>query len=336
MKILITGGAGFIGSHLTETLLNSGHEVTIIDDLSTGRMENFEAVRHHPHFRFVIETVLNEPVMDHLVSACDVIYHLASAVGVKLVVSHPVEVIERCILGTQTVLKIANRYKKKVLMTSTSEIYGKNGHAPFSEEDDRVLGPTTRSRWSYSDAKAIDEYLALAYCKEKNLPVVIARLFNTIGPRQTGQFGMVVPRLLSQALTNQPMTVYGDGSQTRCFCYVTDVVRALIRLMACPEAVGEIFNVGSSEEISIMELAGLIKALVKSDSEIVTIPYHKVYESGFEDMQRRVPNITKIQTFVDWTPEVALREMLQRIIMTNQAQNPNNTEIRKRLWGNTR
>jgi len=312
MKVLITGAAGFIGSHLTDALLNLGHDVTIIDDLSTGKMENFEHVRKFPNFHFAIETVMNETVMDRLVSECDMIYHLASAVGVKLIVNHPVEVIERCILGTHVVLKIANRYKKTVLLTSTSEIYGKNVQTPFGEEDDRLLGPTTKSRWSYSDSKAIDEFLALAYWKEKKLPIIIVRLFNTIGPRQTGQYGMVVPRFITQALQNKPITVFDDGLQRRCFCYVTDVVKALIKLMDCQKAVGEIFNVGSDEEISIMELAKLMKKIVGSKSEIVKIPYDTAYEFGFEDMKRRVPNINKIHNLIGWKATISLEEMLHK------------------------
>lgn len=313
MKVLVTGGAGFIGSHLTDALLRQGNEVTIVDDLSTGRMENFEHVRKFPNFHFAIETVMNETVMDRLVSECDVIYHLASAVGVQLIVNRPVEVIERCIIGTHMVLKIANRYKKKVLLTSTSEIYGKNDKTPFSEEDDRVLGPTTKSRWSYSSSKAIDEFLALAYYKEKNLPIVIVRLFNTIGPRQSGQYGMVVPRFIQQALNHEPITVYGDGSQSRCFCYVSDVVEALIGLMESPGAVGEIFNVGSQKEVTILQLAKRVKEITGSPSEIAHIPYEEAYESGFEDMKRRVPSIEKIKTTIGWEPKVGLDEMLQAV-----------------------
>lgn len=320
MRILITGGAGFIGSHLTDALLQAGHDVTIIDDLSTGRMENFAHVRRFPNFHFCIETIMNEAVMDRLVSECDMIYHLASAVGVELIVNHPVEVIERCILGTEVVLKIANRYKRKVLITSTSEIYGKNDKVPFSEEDDRILGPTTKSRWSYSSSKAIDEFLALAYFKEKKLPVVIVRLFNTIGPRQTGQYGMVVPRFVTQALRNEPLRVYGDGTQSRCFCYVTDVVRALTQLMEHNAAVGQIFNVGNTEEIAIRDLAERAKSLLDSQSEIVFVPYEEAYESGFEDMKRRVPDISKIRRYIGWEPTVKLDEMLLAIADYIRAQ----------------
>jgi len=313
MRVLITGGAGFVGSHLAETLLQRGQHVTIIDDLSTGSMENFAPIRQLPHFRFAIETIMNEAVMDRLVSECDVIYHLASAVGVELIVTRPVEVIERCILGSEVVLKIANRYKKKVLITSTSEVYGKSSKVPFSEEDDRILGPTTKSRWSYSCSKAIDEFLALAYHKEKQLPVVLVRLFNTVGPRQTGQYGMVVPRFVQAAMSHQPIRVYGDGTQSRCFGYVSDVVNAMIALMNHPEAVGQIFNIGSDEEITIMELAQKVKTLTGSKSEIVKIPYDQAYEQGFEDMARRVPDLTKIKKLIGYTPKTRLDDIIVRV-----------------------
>lgn len=313
MHVLITGGAGFVGSHLAETLLQRGQNVTIIDDLSTGRMENIAHIRQFPHFRFAIETIMNEAVMDRLVSECDMIYHLASAVGVELIVNHPVEVIERCILGSEVVLKIANRYKKKVLITSTSEVYGKSSKVPFSEDDDRILGPTTKSRWSYSCSKAIDEFLALAYHKEKQLPVVLVRLFNTVGPRQTGQYGMVVPRFVQAAMNHQPIRVYGDGTQSRCFGYVGDVVNAITALMNHPAAVGQIFNIGSNEEISIMELAKKVKALTGSKSEIVKIPYEQAYEQGFEDMARRVPDLTKIKKLIGYTPKVKLDDIIVRV-----------------------
>ncbi len=313
MNVLITGGAGFVGSHLAETLLQRGQHVTIIDDLSTGRMENIAHIRQFPHFRFAIETIMNEAVMDRLVSECDVIYHLASAVGVELIVNRPVEVIERCILGSEVVLKIANRYKKKVLITSTSEVYGKSSKVPFSEEDDRILGPTTKSRWSYSCSKAIDEFLALAYHKEKQLPVVLVRLFNTVGPRQTGQYGMVVPRFVQAAMNNQTIRVYGDGTQSRCFGYVGDVVNAITMLMDHPGSIGQIFNIGSTEEVSIMELAQRVKTLTGSKSEIVKIPYEQAYEQGFEDMARRVPDLTKIKKLIGYTPKVKLDDIILRV-----------------------
>jgi len=313
MNVLITGGAGFVGSHLAETLLQRGQHVTIIDDLSTGSMENIAHIRQLPHFRFAIETIMNEAVMDRLVSECDMIYHLASAVGVELIVNRPVEVIERCILGSEVVLKIANRYKKKVLITSTSEVYGKSSKVPFSEDDDRILGPTTKSRWSYSCSKAIDEFLALAYHKEKQLPVVLVRLFNTVGPRQTGQYGMVVPRFVQAAMNHQPIRVYGDGAQSRCFGYVGDVINAMTALMEHPGAVGQIFNIGSNEEISIMELAQKVKTLTGSQSEIVKIPYEQAYEQGFEDMARRVPDLAKIKNLIGYTPRTKLDDIIVRV-----------------------
>ncbi|MDZ7265043.1 MAG: GDP-mannose 4,6-dehydratase, partial [candidate division KSB1 bacterium] len=268
MKALITGGAGFIGSHLAEELLRRGEVVSVIDDLSTGRLENVEHLMSSPRFSIAVESILNEMVMDRLVSECDIVYHLAAAVGVELIVSKPVEVIQTNILGTDTVLRLANRYLKKVVITSTSEIYGKSDKVPFKENDDRVLGPTTKNRWSYSSSKAIDEFLALAYHKEKKLEVIIVRLFNTVGPRQTGRYGMVIPRLVVQALRGEPMTVYNDGSQVRCFTYVSDVVNAILGLVNHPNAVGQIFNIGNDEAISIKDLAFKIKEKTKSDSEI--------------------------------------------------------------------
>jgi UDP-glucose 4-epimerase len=314
MRYLITGGAGFIGSHLTEALLRTGHDVTVIDDLSTGRLANLTEAQSFPNFRIEIESILNETVLGRLISECDAVFHLASAVGVRFIADRPVEVIDRIILGTHALLKVASRYNRKVLITSSSEIYGKNEQVPYREDDDRVLGSTYNSRWSYSDSKAIAEYLSLAYQREKELPIVIVRLFNTIGPRQSGQYGMVVPRLVGQALKNEPMTVYGDGRQTRCFCFVTDVVRAIIGLMNSAESTGEIFNVGSREEISIMELAHLIKYISGSNSDIVTVPHDIAYGQGFEDIQRRIPDIGKINRYIGWTPEMILKEMLQSII----------------------
>lgn len=312
-KILITGGAGFIGSHLCDRLLAQGHHVTAVDDLSTGRLANIAHLESEPRFQFVHETIMHESVMDRLVSECHAIYHLASAVGVELIVSRPVEVIERCILGTEIVLRTAHRYKRKVLITSTSEIYGKNARVPFSEEDDRLLGPTTKSRWSYSCAKAIDEFLALAYHKEKGLPVVIVRLFNTVGPRQTGQYGMVVPRFVRQALAGEPLTVYGDGSQRRCFGDVSDVVGALVGLMEHPGADGRIFNIGNTEEISILELAHRVIRLTGSSSTVKLIPYDEAYEAGFEDMARRIPDLTRVRALIGYQPTVGLDQIIIRI-----------------------
>jgi UDP-glucose 4-epimerase len=326
VKALITGGAGFIGSHLSDRLLAHGHAVTAVDDLSTGRMANIAHLEGAPGFHFVHETVSHEAVMDRLVSECDVIFHLASAVGVELIVNRPVEVIERCVLGTEVVLRTAHRYKRKVLITSTSEIYGKNTRVPFSEDDDRVLGPTTKSRWSYSCSKAIDEFLALAYFKERHLPVVIVRLFNTVGPRQTGQYGMVVPRFVQQALANAPLRVYGDGTQRRCFAYVGDVVAALEALIEHPGAVGEIFNIGSTEEISIEDLARRVIAAVGSTSAIERVPYEVAYEAGFEDMLRRIPDLTKVERLIGYRPSVDLQGIIE-LIATYFAETPEPAQI---------
>lgn len=314
MRVLITGGAGFIGSHLAEELLNHGDKVCVIDDLSTGRLENVNHLRSNPDFSLVIETVLNETVMDRLVSECDVIYHLAAAVGVELIVKSPVATIERNILGTDVVLRLANRYLRKVLITSTSEIYGKSEDVPFKEDADRVLGPTTKSRWSYSSSKAIDEFLALAYYKEKNLQTVIMRLFNTVGPRQTGRYGMVIPRFVQQALEGNPLTVYGDGNQFRCFTYVDDVVNAAIKLMKTPGAVGEVVNIGNDVGITIKDLAEKIISMTKASSEIIYIPYDEAYEEGFEDMRIRKPDLTKAHKMIGYNPNIQLDDILLRVI----------------------
>lgn len=314
MKALITGGAGFIGSHLAEKLLARGDEVCVIDDLSTGKLENVAHLRDNPRFHLAVETILNETVMDRLVSECDVIYHLAAAVGVELIVKSPVETIERNVLGSHVVLRLASRYLRKVLITSTSEIYGKSDSIPFGEEDDRVLGATTKSRWSYSCSKAIDEFLALAYHKEKGVPTVIMRLFNTVGPRQTGRYGMVIPRLVTQALAGKPLTVYGDGQQVRCFTFVEDVVWAAIHLMEEPAAVGQVFNVGNDKGISIADLARKIVEMTGSKSEIHFVPYSEAYEEGFEDMRIRVPNLNKVKEAIGYEPRVQLDEILRRVI----------------------
>ena len=314
MNLLITGGAGFIGSYLAEKLLALGHEVYVIDNLSTGSLDNVQHLLTNPRFHMVVDTIQNETVMDRLVSVCAEIYHLAAAVGVELIVTRPVEVIETNIMGTEMVLKLANRYLRKVLIVSTSEIYGKSEKVPFSEEDDRILGPTVKNRWCYSSSKAIDEYLALAYYKEKGLKSVIVRLFNTVGPRQSGQYGMVIPRLVGKALKNEPLTVYGDGTQVRCFTYVDDVVAALVTLMANPNAIGQIFNVGNDQPISILNLAKKIIELANSQSEIVLIPYDEAYEKGFEDMAIRIPDITKIRKFIGFEPKIKLEEILKRVI----------------------
>lgn len=317
MKNLITGGAGFIGSHLAEELLRRGEEVVAVDNLSTGSIENIKHLKSNAKFAFHIDTIMNEDLMRRLVKDCDLVYHMAAAVGVKYIIDNPLESMQTNVKGTEIVLELANSHgKKKVIMASTSEIYGKDrpGKRVFKEDDDRVLGPTTISRWSYSCAKAMDEFLSLAYWREKKLPVVIVRFFNTVGPRQSGMYGMVVPRFVKHALLNQPITIYGDGKQTRSFTYVSDAVRAIIGLAHNQKAVGEIFNIGNPNAISIRELAEKIKKLTGSDSPIVHIPYEKAYEKGFEDMRHREPDIAKIKDLIGFQPKVDLDEMLEHII----------------------
>jgi UDP-glucose 4-epimerase len=314
VRALITGGCGFIGSHLAEALLDRGDHVTVVDDLSTGRFANITHLVGKQGFQFVIETITNETVMDRLISECDLIYHLAAAVGVELIVKDPVRVIETNIKGCEAILRIAARYRKKVMLASTSEIYGKSENVPFREDADGVLGPTTRSRWSYACSKAMDEFLALAYCRQLALPLVIMRFFNTVGPRQTGRYGMVIPRFVQQALRHEPLTVYGDGQQSRCFTFVEDVVRAIVRLSDEPGALGEVFNVGSSQEVTIETLARRVIELSGSSSDIVFVPYEQAYELGFEDMRRRVPDTTKIRTLIGWEPHVNLDGILTSVI----------------------
>lgn len=311
---LITGGAGFIGSHLAEHLLDAGHTVTIIDNLSTGRIENLVLVDKRPHFRSAIEDIRNIHVMDRLVSECDIIYHLAAAVGVQRIISEPIETIETNIGGTEVVLKTARRYRKKVMIASTSEVYGKGIRFPFHEDDDAVLGPTTRSRWSYATSKAVDEFLALAYYKEASLPIVIFRLFNTVGPRQSGQYGMVLPRFVQWALKDEPIFVYGDGEQQRCFCNVRDVVGAIYNLSNSEAAVGQVFNIGSTEETSIAALAVRVRDRAGSSSEIRYLSYDEAYEAGFEDFRRRVPSLDKIRHTIEWEPTTSLDETIDQII----------------------
>ena len=313
-RSLITGGAGFVGSHLAEELLRRGEEVFAIDDLSTGRIDNIESLKPNPRFHYVIDSVHNEPVLAELIDRCDVVYHLAAAVGVKLIVESPVNTIETNVHGTEVVLELANKKKKKVLITSTSEVYGKSTSVPFREDQDLVLGPTTKGRWSYACSKAIDEFLAIAYWHEKRLPVVIVRLFNTVGPRQTGRYGMVIPNFVQQALNGEPITVFGDGTQSRAFGYVGDVVRALADLARHPQAVGEVFNIGNTNEITMNALAELIRQMTGSESDIVHIPYDQAYEQGFEDMPRRVPDISKIQCLIGYQPTVDLKRILERVI----------------------
>jgi UDP-glucose 4-epimerase len=314
VRALITGGAGFIGSHLAEALLAAGHQVFVIDNLSTGSIQNIEPLKAHAGFKYVVGDITNEPLLAELVDDCDVVFHLAAAVGVKLIVEEPVRTIETNVHGTEVVLKHANKKKKLVIFASTSEVYGKSTDVPFHEDADLVLGPTPKHRWAYACSKAIDEFLALAYWKERKLPVVIVRFFNTVGPRQTGRYGMVIPNFVRQALAGQPITVHGDGSQTRSFCHVRDVVGALLRLMDEPRAVGEVFNVGNSQEISIMALAERVRALTASGSPIVTIPYDQAYESGFEDMPRRVPDLSKIGALIGYEPRTDLDAILADVI----------------------
>ena len=314
MRVLITGGAGFIGSHLTDVYLERGDEVFCLDDLSTGSIENISHVKGHPRYHYTIDSVHNQPVVAELIDQCDVVVHLAAAVGVKLIVESPVRTIETNVRGTEVVLAQANKKKKKVLVASTSEVYGLSSEVPFREDGNLVMGATTKGRWSYACSKAIDEFLALAYWREKKLPTVVVRLFNTVGPRQTGQYGMVIPTFVRQALAGRPLTVYGDGTQTRCFGYVRDVVGALVALIDKEEAVGQVFNIGSNEEVSIMELAERVKGLTGSKSEIVTVPYDEAYEEGFEDMPRRVPDTSKVAALTGFRPTITLDGILQTVI----------------------
>jgi UDP-glucose 4-epimerase len=315
MKALITGGAGFVGSHLAEALLGRGDEVHVIDNLSTGSIENVEHLKVNPCFHYTIDSVLNEPVLAELVDRVEVVFHLAAAVGVRLIVESPVNTIETNVHGTEMVLKLANKKRKKVLLTSTSEVYGKANAVPFREDGDLVMGPTSKGRWSYACSKAIDEFLGLAYYKEKRLPVVVARLFNTVGPRQTGRYGMVVPNFVKQALLGHPLGVFGDGTQTRCFTYVTDVVGQLIALAEEPRAVGEVWNVGNDrEEVTIHDLARRVVRRTSSRSAIELVPYDRAYEEGFEDMLRRVPDLSKLRALTGYEPKVNLDEILDRVV----------------------
>jgi UDP-glucose 4-epimerase len=310
---LITGGAGFIGSHLAEALLGEGNRVLVIDDLSTGSIQNIVHLKGAPGFEYVVDTIMNRSVLAELVDRAGFVFHLAAAVGVRLIVESPVRTIETNVRGTEVVLELANKKKRPVLIASTSEVYGKASKVPFSEEDDLVLGPTTRGRWSYACSKALDEFLGIAYFRERKLPVVIVRLFNTVGPRQTGRYGMVLPTFVEQALSGRPITVFGDGTQTRCFGYVGDVVGALTTLITDERGHGEVFNVGSQEEISILDLARLVRSRLRSDSEIVFVPYDQAYDRGFEDMPRRVPDIRKIRELIGFDPKTSLADIIDRV-----------------------
>ena len=314
MKYLITGGAGFIGSHLAEALLAHNHQVWIIDDLSTGSIDNIKHLKFNPDFHYTIGNILNEPLLAKLIARVDIVFHLAAAVGVRLIIEKPVTTIETNISGTEAVLKLAARKKKLVLIASSSEVYGKNAKVPFREDDDMLLGATTKSRWSYACSKAIDEFLALAYWRERKLPVIIARLFNTVGPRQTGRYGMVIPRFVRQALNGQAITVYGTGKQSRCFTDVSDVVAALIKLSRTKKARGQVFNIGTNQEITIDQLARKVKAKTRSNSPIRHIPYDKAYQEGFEDMLRRVPDLTKIKKFINYKPTKNIEQILDSVI----------------------
>jgi UDP-glucose 4-epimerase len=314
LKALITGGAGFIGSHLAEALLNAGHDVDVIDNLSTGSIRNIGHLKPNPRFKYAIDTLTNEPLLAELVDRNDVIFHFAAAVGVKLIVEEPVHTIETNVHGTEVVLKHANKKKKKVVIASTSEVYGKSTDVPFREDADLVMGPTVKHRWAYACSKAIDEFLALAYYKERGLPVIIVRFFNTVGPRQTGQYGMVLPSFVRQALAGEPITVFGDGTQSRSFTYVGDVVECLLKLVSEPRAVGQVFNIGNMEEVTILRLAEMVKERTGSSSAIEFVPYDKAYEAGFEDMPRRVPHLGKVQNLVGYEPKVQLQEIITKVI----------------------
>jgi UDP-glucose 4-epimerase len=318
-SILITGGAGFIGSHLADALIERGDRVAIIDDLSTGAVANIRHLKGHPNFSYTLDTIANEAVLAELIDESDAVVHLAAAVGVQLIVQSPVRTIETNVNGTELVLRWAAKKGKTVLIASTSEVYGKSERAPFCEDDDLVLGPSTINRWSYACSKLLDEFLALAYHKERDLPVIIARLFNTVGPRQTGRYGMVLPRFVRAALRDVPLRVYGDGQQTRCFCYVGDTVRALIALLDHPDAVGKIFNVGNPQEVSILELAQRVVKLAQSSSPIVLVPYEHAYEAGFEDMRRRVPDISRLTALTGFRPTLDLDDIIRTVIEYEQA-----------------
>jgi UDP-glucose 4-epimerase len=328
MRILITGGAGFIGSHLAEALLDQHHEVFVLDDLSTGSIDNIAHLKGRPGFHYVIDTVFNDRLVAEMVDRVDVIFHLAAAVGVKLIVEKPVHTIETNVHGTEVILRHAAKKKKLVFVASTSEVYGKSTNVPFREDADLVMGATSRHRWAYACSKALDEFLALAHWKESRQPVIVVRFFNTVGPRQTGQYGMVVPTFVRQALMGEPITVYGDGSQQRSFTYVGDVVGALLELMVLPSAIGQVFNVGNTEEVSIRALAEKIKAATGSASAIVTIPYDEAYEEGFEDMPRRVPDLTKIHQAIGYVPQVGLDEIIDRVVAEKRTYAGANRTIR--------
>lgn len=320
MHYLITGGAGFVGSHLADMLLDRGDSVTVLDDLSTGSMRNIAHLRPHPRFSYVIDDVNNRRITAELVDEADAVFHLAAAVGVRLIVEDPIRTIETNIRCTEVVLEMAAKKKKKVMVASTSEVYGKADRLPFKETGDLVLGPSSKSRWNYAASKLVDEFLALAYWKQHGLPVFIVRLFNTVGPRQTGQYGMVIPRFVAQALEGDPITVYGDGNQRRCFGHVHDAVEGIVGLMDCGSSAGQVFNVGSEEEVSIHELALRIRDMADSSSEVVFVPYEQAYEEGFEDMPRRIPDLTKVRGAIGYTPKRNLEQIIQDVIAEKKGQ----------------
>ena len=322
MRTLITGGAGFIGSHLARALLEAGHEVFVLDNLSTGSIDNIEPLKSHPGFDYAIDTITNEPVLAEHIDRSDVVFHLAAAVGVQLIVEEPVHTIETNVNGTEAVLRHAVKKRKLVVIASTSEVYGKSTAIPFHEDTELVLGSTRQHRWAYACSKAIDEFLALAYWKERQLPVIIVRLFNTVGPRQTGRYGMVIPNFVQQALAHKPITVFGTGTQSRSFGYVGDVVRGILALVDEPKAVGEVFNLGNDGEISIQDLALLVKTMAASRSDIVNVPYEEAYESGFEDMPRRVPDLSKARALVGYAPQVQLEELLKKVLEPHRTGHP--------------
>jgi len=320
VKVLITGGAGFIGSHLADRCLQEGWPVSVIDDLSTGSFANIAHLKHHSGFSYVIDSVFNDSLVAELVDSCDVVFHLAAAVGVRLIIDSPVRTIETNVHGTEVVLRAASKKRKRIVIASTSEVYGKNSKVPFGEDDDLVLGPTSKGRWSYACSKALDEFLGLAYHREKQVPVTIIRLFNTVGPRQTARYGMVLPNFVRQALLNEPITVFGDGRQTRCFGYVADAVECMVRIATSTGAAGEVVNIGNDEEISMNNLAELVKQRLHSKSEIVHLPYDRAYGPGFEDMQRRVPSLAKLESLVSYRPTTPLTEILDAVALNLRQQ----------------
>jgi UDP-glucose 4-epimerase len=314
MRYLITGGAGFVGSHLSEALIARGEEVFVLDDLSTGSVENIRHLKNHKRFHYIFDSIMNKHLLAELVDECDVVFHLAAAVGVRLIVESPVRTIETNVHGTQNVLDAASKKKKLVFVASTSEVYGKSDKVPFHEDADLVLGPTSKGRWSYAASKALDEFLALSFWKEKKLPVIVARFFNTVGPRQTGRYGMVLPNFVRQALAVEPITVYGTGKQSRCFCDVRDCVESVLRLVTTDQAIGEVVNIGSTEEVSIEALAQLVKQRTGSNSPIVSIPYDQAYEPGFEDMPRRVPALEKLEKLAAFRPSIPLTDIVDGVV----------------------